>query len=86
MAILATMTINILKYIKKILNFKISIYLYWKFLDYLNIIYTITSITSFGFKDINFLVLLKISDISNVKKIIIFVNNIEKSIILEKHF
>lgn len=61
------------------LNLKTSVYLYQKFLDYLNIIYTIASIISLSFKNINFLISPKIGGISNIEKIIIFVDSIEKS-------
>lgn len=77
------MILNTLKYIQKTLNLKILIYLYQRLLDCPNIIYIITLIISSSFKDLNFLILIKISDISNIKKTIIFIDNIEKNIILE---
>lgn len=79
------MTINTLKYIRKILNLKTPVYLNWKPLNYLNITYIIASITSSGFKYVNFLVLLKIDGIGNIKKTIIFIDSIEKNIALEKY-
>lgn len=78
-----TMSINILKYIRITLNFKKLICLYWKLLDYPNITYTIILITSFSLNDFKFLILPKIDNISNIKKIIIFNNSTEESITLK---
>lgn len=64
------------------LNLKILVCLYQRVLDYLNIIYTIAPVISSGFEDVNFLISLKIDDISNIEKIMIFVDSIEKSKIL----
>lgn len=61
------------------LNLKTLLYLYQRFLDHPNIIYTIAPIISSGFEDFNFLILLKISGICNIEKIMIFVNSIEKN-------
>lgn len=77
-AISAIITTNILKYIKKPLNLKMLVCLYQKLLDYLNIIYIITSIISSNFENLHFLILPKIYNISNIKKTIIFINSIEK--------
>lgn len=68
MADLATIILDILKYVKKMLNLKISICLYQRVLNHLNIIYTIALIISSSFKNFNFLILLKIADINNIKK------------------
>lgn len=78
MAIIIIMTLNILKYIWQMLNLKILIYLYWKFLNHSNIMYTVTLITSSNFKDFNFLIQPKINSIDIIKKTMIFVHNIEK--------
>ncbi len=40
--------------------------------------YIITLITSFGFKDFNFLILPKINGIGNIKKTIIFIDSVKK--------
>ncbi len=61
------------------LNLKTSVCLYQRFLDCLNIIYTITLIIRPGFENVNFLISLKIDDISNIKKIMIFIDSFEKS-------
>lgn len=61
---------------------KILVCLYQRFLNCSNITYIITSIISSSFKDLNFLILSKIDAISNIGKIIIFVDNIEKNIAL----
>lgn len=79
MAVLVTMTPNIFEYIWKSLNLKTSVPLYWKVLNCLNITYTIILMTIFDFKDLNYLILPKIDDMSNIKKIMIFVDNIEKN-------
>lgn len=68
-----TITLNILKYIRKTLNIKTLICLYQKLLDCLNIIYTIALITSSDFKNLKFLITQKINDINNIEKTIIFV-------------
>lgn len=44
--------------------------------------YTIASITSSSFEDLNFLILPKIDGIGNIKKTMIFINSDEKSRIL----
>ena len=73
------MTLNILKYVRKILNLKTLVCLYQRFLDYLNITYIIAPITSFRFEDLNFLIPPKISNIGNIKKTMIFIDSIEKN-------
>lgn len=83
--ILATITLNIFKYARTTLNLKIPIRLYLRFLDYLNITYIIAIIISSCFENLKFLIPPKIGSISNIKKTIIFVNNIEKDIVLEKY-
>ena len=80
MAVSATMTPNIFKYIQKTLNFKTPIHLYQKLLDCPNITYIVTPITSFGFEDRNFLILPKISGIGNIEKtmiLLIVLRNVE---------
>ncbi len=72
------MTPNTLEYVRKTLNLKTPVRLYWRPLDRPNIIYTIIPITSPGFEDLNFLILPKISSIGNIEKTMIFVNSIEK--------
>lgn len=79
------MTINTLKNIKKTLNLKIPICQYQRPLDYPNITYTVVLITNSDFEDLNFLVLPKIGNTTNIKKTLIFVDSIKKNIILEKH-
>lgn len=61
------------------LNLKIPVYLYWKPFNYSNIIYTIILIISSDFKELNSLILPKISDIGNIKKSMIFVDIIKKN-------
>ncbi len=73
------MTLNTLEYVRKTLNLKTSIRLYQRPLDCPNITYTITSITSSGFEDLNFLILPKIDGIGNIEKTMIFVDSIKKS-------
>lgn len=51
----------------------------------LNITYIVTPIPSSSFKDLNFLVLLKIGGISNIKKIMIFIDSVKKGITLGKY-
>ena len=82
MAITATMTPNPLEYIRKTLNLKTLVHLYLRPLNCLNITYTITLIISSGLKDLNFLILPKISSIDSIEKIMIFVNSVEKDIAL----
>ena len=85
MAVLATMTINILKYVRKTLNLKTPVRLYQRPLDRPNITYTVAPITSSGFEDLNFLVPSKIGGISNIEKTMIFVDSVEKGIALGKY-
>ena len=47
-----------------------------------NITYTVTSITNSSLKDLNFLIPSKISGIGNIEKMMIFVDSIEKDIVL----
>lgn len=61
------------------LNLKILVYLYQRFLNCLNITYIVALITNSGFKDLNFLILLKISSNSSIEKIMIFVDSVEKN-------
>lgn len=75
-AILIIITLNTLEYLWKTLK-------YGKFLDYLNIIYTIASIISSSFKDCKLWILLKIDNIGNIIKFLIFINSIKKDIALE---
>lgn len=84
-AISAIMITNILQYIRKILHLKIFIRFYLKLLNFFNITYNVTQITSFYYKNNNFLILLKIGGISNTEKTMIFVNSVEKNIELEKY-
>ena len=86
MAILATMTLNTLKYIRKTLTLKILVWLYQRPFDCLNITYIITSITDSRFEDLDFLVLSKISGINNIEITIIFIDSIEKDIAFGKYF
>lgn len=79
------MTINILEYIRKILNLKTLVRLYRRFFDRPNITYTVAPITSSGFQELNFLVPPKIGGIGNIEKTIIFIDGIEKSIALRKY-
>lgn len=79
MVILLIMTLNVLEYIRKILNLKILIYLYSRYLYYPNIIYIVTRITSFSFEDLRFLIVSKITGISDIEKTIVFVHNTKKS-------
>ncbi len=74
----AIMIPNTLEYVRKILNLKTLIHLYQRPLDYLNITYTITPITSSNFKDFNFLIPPKIDSIGNIENTMIFINSIEK--------
>lgn len=83
MAVSATMTLNIIEYVKKSSNVKILVGLYQKSLDSPNIIYIITLIINFGFEYLKFVILLKISSIGNIEKTMIFVDSVEKSIVLE---
>lgn len=83
MAVSAIITLNTLEYIRKTSNLKILIRLYQKILNYLKIIYTIALIINSSFKNLNFLILPKISNISNSEKTIIFVNSIEKNTVLK---
>ena len=85
MAVSATITTNTLEYVRKTPNLKTPVRLYRRPLDCPNITYTIASITSSGFKDLNFLLPPKISGIGNIKKTMIFVDSIEKSIALAKY-
>lgn len=59
------------------------VYFYQKSLYYLNIIYKIVFIIKFGFKNLQFLILLKIDYISNIKKMMIFINSVKKDIIFK---
>lgn len=71
---------NVLEYIKKILNIRTSMQLYYWPLDRPNITYTVVPITlKFKFRDLNFLVL-EINGVSVIKKTIIFVDSITKGI------
>lgn len=78
MAISATMTLNIIEYIQKMLNLKTLVHLYQKPLDCQNITYTVVLITSSDFKDFNFLMPLKIGGIDNIGKTMIFIDSVEK--------
>lgn len=78
MAVSIIITPNILEYVWEMWNFKTPVYLYQNFLDCLNIMYIITPITSFDFKNFNFLILPKIDGIDNIEKTIIFAYKIEK--------
>lgn len=60
------------------LNLKTLVCLYQKLLDCLNIIYIVALIISSGFKNFHFLILLKINNISNIEKTMIFIDSIEK--------
>lgn len=82
MAISVTITPNILKYVRKTTNLKTAVRLYWRSLDYVNIIYTVVPITNSSFQNLNFRILSKLSAIGNIEKTMIFVNSIEKSIAL----
>lgn len=86
MAISITITPNTLKYVKKTLNLIILICLYQRPLNRPNNTYTIAPITSSDFEDPNFLILLKISGINNIKKTMIFIDSVEKGIVLGIHF
>lgn len=77
------MTLTTLEYIKKTLNLKTPVYLYQRLLDCLNITYTIAPIISSSFKEFKFLIPPKIDDISNIEKIIIFIDSIKKDIALK---
>lgn len=77
------MTLDIFKYIFKILNFKILVFLYQRFLSYLNIMYIVTLITNSNFKNLNFLILPKIDGTYNIKKTIIFIDSVERSKVLK---
>lgn len=79
MAVSATMTPNILKYVRKTLNLKTPVCLYQRLLDCLNIMYIVTLITSSDFEDLNFLIPPKIGGICNIEKTMIYVDSIEKS-------
>lgn len=85
MVVSAIITTNTLQYIKKTLYFKTPRYFYQKLLECLNITYIITSIISFDFDNLNFLIIPKIEGISNIKKIMIFINGIKENIVLKKH-
>ena len=85
MAVSATMTTNTLEYVRKTLNLKTPVRLYRRPLDRPNITYTVASITSSGFEDLNFLIPPKIGGIGNIEKIMIFVDSVEKDIALGKH-
>ena len=78
MVVSATMTPNILEYVRKTLNLKTPVRLYQKLLNCSNITYTVTSITNSGFKDLNFLIPPKIGGIGNIEKTMIFVDSVEK--------
>lgn len=82
MIFLIRITPIILEYFRKLLDLKILVRLYHKFLYCPNIIYIVPLIISSGFKNLNFLIPPKISDIGNLEKILIFVNSIEKNIAL----
>ncbi len=85
MAVSATMTSNTLEYVRKTLNLKTPVRLYRRLLDRPHITYTLVSITSSGFEDLNFLIPPKISSIGNIEKTMIFVDSVEKDIALEIH-
>lgn len=78
----ATITLNIFEYVWKTINLKITIYLYQKLLNCLNMTYTIALITNSNFENCNFLILPKISSIGKIKKTLIFVDSNKKSIAL----
>lgn len=76
------MTPNILQHVRKTLNLKIPVCLYQRLLDCLNITHTIILIISFGFEDLIFLILPRISSIGNIEKTMIFVDGAKTSIAL----
>lgn len=79
------MLINILKYVRKTLNLKTLIDLYWKLFNYSNIIYTIITIINSSFEKFNFLISPKIDGIGDIEKTMLFINSIENDIVLRKY-
>lgn len=76
------MTLNTLEYVQKMLNLKTPVYLYRRPLDCPNIMYTVAPITSYKFKDLNFLIPPKIDGIGNIEKTMIFIDSVEKGRVL----
>lgn len=77
MALLVTITCNILKYIDESLYWQMPVHLYKRTLGQLNIIYIVKDITKQkGLKKLDVLVL-QIREILNILKTMIFVDNID---------
>lgn len=79
MALSATITFNVLEYIRESLHLRIPVHLYKKTLDWPNITYMIKKIKQKGYGKLNILVS-QIRGILDIPKTMIFINKIEDGI------